>query len=317
MRKYNYVIFGSSWDLYKHSYADIIGLEDVVYISDMLFKSNIIRRIHLGRINNIFSLPFKSIWNSSFFKREFCNEKPICFIFTSVWPNIAEKTSFLTYLKKQYRGSKVVLFLQDLYKFVRVDYTKYDLSLSFDYGDSEKYGFIYHPLVFSKINLKSGTGGSLYDIYFLGKAKNRLDEIIKAYEILNTAGLSLDFNIVGTKKEEQIYPEKINYIEMIPYEDNLHHILSSKCVLEIMQKGGLGFTQRTVECVGLNRKLLTNNPMITRAPFYNPNYISQFITVEDINKDFLNKLKGNEAVDYKYKDNLSPIELLSFIDSKL
>ena len=43
MRKYNYVIFGSSWDLYKHSYADIIGLEDVVYISDMLFKSNIIR----------------------------------------------------------------------------------------------------------------------------------------------------------------------------------------------------------------------------------------------------------------------------------
>ena len=288
-----------------------------MYISDQQFKSNIIIRFHFGRLNKYINLPLKSLWNPTFFKGEFQNNKPICFVFTSIWPNIAETTSLLPYLKKHYQGSKVVLFLQDLYKFVRVDYTKYDLSLSFDYGDSEQYGFIYHPLVFSNINQQRDNNSPLYDIYFLGKAKNRLNEIIEAFEILNSAGLSLDFNIVGVKEKDQIYPDKIKYIDMIPYQDNLNHILSSKCVLEIMQKGGLGFTQRTVECVGLNRKMLTNNPMITRAPFYNPNYISQFKSFEDIDKNFLNKLKEDEVVDYEYKDNLSPIELLCFIDRKL
>lgn len=316
MWQYNYVIFGSSWDLYLQAYSDIIGLEGVEYISDRVVSSNWIRRFHIGRVNKIINLPFKSIWNSFFFKNKFKDDKPICFIFTSVWPKIAEQTHLIDYLRHCYNKSKCVLFLQDLYRFVKVDYTKYDLALSFDHGDSNKYGFTYHPLVFSAYNA-SIVNLPKSDIYFLGKAKNRLTELIKVYEILKQEGLIIDFNIVGVNKEDQLYADEINYIKMIPYEDNLKHIMKCKCVLEIMQQDGLGYTQRTVECVGMNKKLLTNNRMIDKAPFYSPNYISQFSSYENIDKSFLYRLKTEEDVNYNYKDNLSPIELLSFIESRL
>ncbi len=318
MRRYNYIIFGSHWDLYKQSYSDLDSVDDANYVSDDVFSTGFFRRIHFSpRLNRVYPLPFKGIWKSQIYNGSFPNDKPLCFVLFSHWAELEDEVGFVEYLKDKYRGSKFVLFFQDLYKYYRhVNYSKYDLTLSFDYGDAQKYGFIYHPLVFSSFKGDSSINKKS-DIYFLGKAKNRLAEIMDAYEVLRAHNLRIDFNLVGVDKQNEKYRDEISYIDNMTYRDNLEHIINTKCVLEIMQQGGLGFTQRVVEAVGLNKKLLTNNAMIKEAPFYNSHYISQFSTANQIDTVFLNALKADEEVDYHYKDQLSPIELIDFIDARL
>lgn len=315
---YYYIIFGASWDLYKHSYSDVNYTDYAKYISFDIVKATPIRHFHFSnRINQYIHLPFKSIWNYKYFTNPFPNDRPLCFIFTRSWIKINKDIHFIKYLKKKYPNAKFVCFLQDLFKFLKNEnFEEFDLKLSFDYGDCQKYGFIYHPLVFSEYKGKI-TDMPHSDIYFLGKAKDRMPEIIRTYEILKEENLDTDFNLVGVPSEKQVYKDDIQYIDIMPYMDNLQHVIHSSCVLEIMQGGGLGYTQRGLEILGMNKKLLTNNQMVHTEPYFNPKFISQFDKPENIDREFLRHIKDDDKVDYHYKDKISPLELLDFIDNKL
>ena len=193
---------------------------------------------------------------------------------------------------------------------------KFDLVISFDQNDCKKYNLIYHHLVFSSYQ------GDLVempesDVYFVGKAKNRLSEIIKVYKILREHGLKCDFHISGVPVQNQIYGDEIDYDPHITYNDNLQHILHTKCLLEVMQQGGAGFTQRGCEAVCLDKKLLTNNSEIKEAPFYMPEYISQFINADNIDSEFLNNIKNDTTVDYNYKREFSPVKFIQFVEDLL
>lgn len=152
------------------------------------------------------------------------------------------------------------------------------------------------------------------DIYFLGYAKNRFSKIISVYEKLRSAGLKCDFYIVGVDKKKQVYTDEIKYNQRLDYAQNLQHVIHSKCLLEVMQKDGLGYTQRVVEILGLNKKLLTDNPNIINEEFYNSKYISRFNSVDDIDLNFISNIKNNEDINYNYKGKLSPKYLLEFIE---
>lgn len=316
MRHYNYVIFGSDWDLYVQSYSDLFALDDVIYIRDTILMSNWLRRIHLSKkVNSIIKLPYKSLWNKYLFNNRFRDGRPLCFVFFSNWAEYDKALNFTEYLRKKYLGAKCVLFLQDLYKFRKIDINRFDLCLSFDKADCEKYGFIYHPLVFSDVRFQDEVGIES-DVFFLGKAKNRLSDIVKVYERLQVSGLKCSFFLVGVNKEDQVYQDSIHYIDGMDYMTNLQMIRKSRCILEIMQESGTGFTQRGCEAVCLGKKLLSNNPYLNKEPFFNPEYISLFRTVDDIDEDFVNKISDDIIVDYHYKEKMSPIELLQFIDNR-
>ena len=317
MKNFNYVILGSSWDLYKYAYSDLNSLDNAIYISDTTLTSNIVRRIHLSKsINAIFELPFKKIWNKFIFKSKFQNDNPICFVFFSNWAEYNKELNLTDYFKKRYKGSKCVLFLQDLYKFRIIDTKQFDLCLSFDKADCERYGFVYHPLVFSDIKFDNEVKVE-NDVFFLGKAKNRLRNIVRMFEYLQNYGLKCDFYLVGVNKEDQVYPDLIHYIEGMDYLTNLQLVRKSRCLLEIMQESGTGFTQRGCEAVCLGKKLLTNNQYINEEPFFNPRYISTFKSVDDIDRDFINHIPDEISIDYHYKHMMSPIELLQFIENRI
>jgi len=331
-RKYNFVVFGSSWDLYLHSYSDIMYLSDVRYISESI-RYNMMRRnslyhLHLGNLNKYVQIPFKSIWNHCYFPNDFADNKPICFLFTGSWMRLNKFIHLTDYIKKTYPDSKTACFITDLVNTQRYPYTdeplnieeekkSFDIMLSFDHKDCENYGFLYHPLVYSVID-ENADSRPVSDIYFLGQAKNRMDEIIQIYEKLRQTNLKLDINLIGVPCEKQRYPDEIHYLDsFMTYYENLQHLLNSKCVLEIMQKNGHGFTQRCVEVVGENKKLLTNNPEVIEAPFYNADYISHFSSADDLDFGFINRISSDEIIDYNYKEKISPIELIDFIDSYL
>lgn len=306
-------------------------MDNVLYIPGMLgqFSSikKILFRLHFSsKINRYIKLPFKNRWSGSFFHNNFKDDKPICFFFFSVLV-CYEDIHLVEYLRKKYPNCKCVWFLQDLFDLQRtatdrkpfnVEEKKklFDLIVSFDHKDCEKYGFIYHPLVFSSYK---GVIEDMpeTDIYFLGQAKNRLSQILSVYEKLREVNLKCDFYITGVEEKDQAYSNEIVYNQRLNYSQNLQHVLHTKCLLEVMQKNGYGYTQRVVETLGLNKKLLTNNPSIKSAPFYDPKYISTFNSSDDINLDFLERIKDKEIFDYHYKEKISPKSFLEFIEQHL
>lgn len=328
MHKYNFIILGSDWDLYKFSYSDLDGCPYAKYIAGNYPSRGTLKgllyRIHFGsRIN----LPFKRFWNKWYFDADFEEERPLCFVVFNNWLTL--NVGIVDYLRKKYAGCKVVWFCQDLVRTQRIRFSKtafdtdfvksqFDLSLSFDKKDCERYGLVYHPLVFSSYRgFKKDMPMS--DIYILAKAKDRLDDILEIYSVLKCAGLKLDFNILGAQRNARKYEDEINYMDgqYMTYEENVQHILNTRCILEVMQKDGIGFTQRCCEAVCLGKKLLTNNPDVREEWFYDSEYVSTFSSFKDIDKDFIKHISDNVEVDYHYKGQFSPFELLDFIESRL
>lgn len=330
-RRYNYVFFEIN-GLYSYSYSDLQNEEGVVLLphkKHILGKFYPLYRFHFSNeVNRRVVLPYKNLWNKFYFNSMFGNTKPICFVFSGRWVQLAIETKLLDYYREKYPGSKMVWFCQDTIENQKQLYlggklhnvydifSHYDLLLSIDNGDCAKYGMIYHPLVFSSFHgeLKSMPQS---DMYFLGKAKNRLSDIIKTYETLREKGMVLDFNIVGVNTSDRVYSNEIHYIDYMTYSENLQHIMHTKCLLEIMQHGQTGYTQRAAEAVCLDKLLLTNNQNIKETPFFNPSFISIFNNISSIDNTFLDMIKKPLSVNYNYKEKMSPIELVNFIDERL
>ena len=322
--KYNYVVFGDDWDLYKHSYSDLFDKPFARYYPspvEAVGKLATLHKIHFSeKVNNVIPLPFKGLWNKAYFKEDFQEKKQLCFVFFWRWASIADQSGYLRYLRNKYTGCKIVLFLQDLVEKRGSEILhfrdQYDLILSFDQGDCRKYGFVYHPLVFS--SYKGPIKDMPYsDVYFLGQPKNRLDEIFEIYEYLVKQGLKVDMILTKVPKDKQRYSDEIKYINWMSYQENIQHVIHSKCILEVMQKGGKGYTQRCLEAIGLRKKLLTNNSEISKSDFYDPILICQFNTINDIDEEFLNGIKSCDEVKYVNEKDISPVSLLFFIDDKL
>lgn len=332
MSKYNYIVLGSDWDLYQFSYSDLQAVDNAKYIAGNFPPKDslkgLIYRLHFEpSLNRKINLPFKQLWNSKYFDATFPDNKPLCFVVFNNW--ICLNVDIVSYLRRTYKGCKVVWICQDLISTQKLRYTnepydankikqQFDLVLSFDQNDCKTYGFIYHPLVFSSFH---GTIEQMEesDIYMLARAKNRLDDIMGVYEVLRDSGLKVDMLLSGVDEKDQKYKDEIKYINSkgINYAENLQHILHSKCILEIMQKNGAGFTQRGCEAVCLGKKLLTNNAFISGEPFFNPEYISTFSTPDTIDREFVRHIKDEVEVDYNYKEKMSPIELLDYIEKRL
>lgn len=92
------------------------------------------------------------------------------------------------------------------------------------------------------------------DVYMLAKAKNRLNDIFKIYTILKDNNLKPNLLLAGVDIQDQKYKDEITYLnKSIPYEENLQYIFHTHCILEVMQKNGIGFTQRACEAVCLGK----------------------------------------------------------------
>lgn len=318
---FKYVIGGSDADFYKISYKDIEKLDNAVYLPKLLSnESKLTKWIyehHFGRLNKYFDLPFKSIWNKHYLKNDFDKNDRICFVLFSSYLNYV-KYGLLKYLRKKYPNCKIGCFYQDLASVKRAiapDKAKeyFDLVLSFDHKDCEKYGFVYYPLVYSYTEIEYDPKIPESDVFFVGKAKNRLSEILEAYEKFRDAGLVCDFHITGVEEADRKYADEINYCQRMSYEENLKRIKKTRCMLEIMQQGGHGYTLRYCEAIAHDRKLITNNSEIRNAPFFKPECISTFSTADEIDVDFVRR--ADKSVDYGFKEQLSPIKLLEFIDN--
>lgn len=332
---YYFVFLGNASELSKFAYSDLKEMDNAIYVPGFYAQFNriqyILFRLHTANfINKVIQLPFKSLWTKIIFKNipiKAQAGKAFIYVCQREWPDYEKELHLIDYIKKRNPSAKFVVFFEDLFKTyhnhdfgntcLSVDFVKekYDLAISFDQGDCAKYGFEYHPLVFSTFR-EELTDMPYSDAYFLGYAKDRLTDIIRTFERLREGGLKCDFHIAGVKLEDRVYSGEIDYEPNIKYMENLQHVAHSKCIIEIMQKGGKGYTQRSLEAIGLGKMLLTNNVTVSDAPFYNPSFIKTFDDPSDISDEVIHSIKSSFfTVDYKYKSKISPIEFSQFIVS--
>lgn len=319
--KYNYVVFGNDGSLMRTAYRDCMKCNQAKYIEMLDIKNSLLNfmfKYHTSpRINAHIRMPFRTVWNGYSFRNDFNNHLPICFIF---FGNDTRRINngLIEYLRGKYKGCKIISFCQDLVKTYGNDFDKYkkkfDYIFSFDHGDAQKYDLLYYPLVYSKLDMPQPDSSYRSDVYFLGKAKDRLEQIIQIYEHLSGMGLNCHFYITGVNEQGQKYPDKIHYCEGFSYEENIKHIIASKCLVEIMQGGGLGYTIRYAEALTYQKKIITNNKMIKKAPFFNDSFICAYDTPDDINEEFFNTPL---IIDAKSRNSLSPLVFFKHIDDIL
>lgn len=325
-----FVILGSDSELFRFSYSDLAFHRNSIYVpgisSTLSNLGKILFRFQFSpKTSSFFPVRTKKIWKKKISSLIPEGDEDTCYLVFPLWLEYEPEIHLIDYLKSLYPNSKFVLFFQDIVSSKKYAVSQktfdiaeirkqFDFVLSFDYGDCERYDFIYHPLVFSQFK-GDKVECPQSDVYFLGKSKNRLPEILDTYKVLRDAGLICDFHLTGVAKENQQYVGEIDYSPSISYIENLQHVLHTKCLLEIMQHDGLGYTQRGCEAVGLGKMLLTNNPYIKHAPFYSSDKVCYFTEPSEIPKQFIEAIVHSSGVRYDYAQEQSPINLICFIES--
>lgn len=328
---YNYVILNDVSDYYEVAFSELKTLDYACYIDKSeLGIFQILNRIHISKkVNYCFNLPLKKIWNRFLIKLNFENKKPICFVIISgsKWLSLCKYAKFDSFLKRNYPDSKLVLYFTDLVEktYFLYDDNKldmnyvarvFDLVLSYDKGDCEKYNLIYYPTPYSIPKVEDNDSIFPCDIYFLGKAKERLGKIISAYDQLEHQGLVCDFYIYGVEQKQQVKRNNIHYINyLMPYQENLQRIKKSKAVLEIMQEGASGYTFRLWEALMMKKYLITDNSLIHMEI---DKYQDSVVLLDDIFvHGFRDKILNPVSVNPSLVSSRSPSRLLKYIDDKL
>lgn len=330
MLHYNYVIFNSIESKIKFNpngyyaicYNDLRGKDDIQVVDLPLqgypkFLRCLYSIHHSVRLNRICKLPFKKIWYPIYFKKQnFSQNRNLCFILQVRLP-----ISYLKYLKKKYPKSKFVSIYRDLRKVTEENNPEYpgnpifDLEMTIDRKEASKFGWTHFEEFESKITVPITDNYPESDVFFAGKAKDRLPRLLKAYEILSNAGLKCKYYLTGVPVSDRKNLPGIEYSDrFMQYSEMLYHTVNSRCILEINQENAVGYTSRFLEAVMFNKRLITDNLDVKKSKFYSKDNIQVISEIDDISVDFIN---GSNEVNYNYNNEFSPLYLLERIDKEL
>lgn len=319
--KYNYVIAGGG-GFYEVAYHDLMKMPNVKYYKGYTdgikgtMKQFLCRLCFNLSVNKYVSTPFSSIVFPWLFPSHFEEPKPLCYIFFGNQFSVIN-TGYIEYLKKKYPEAKFVLYMQDIisslpYYDIESYKRRFDLILSYDRGDCERYNLTYFPTPYSRYPIKTPKKEDI-DVFFCGAAKTRYKTILNVYRKLVEQGLKCKFFIVGVPKDEQIHGEGLIYDQRISYIENLEYVASSKCILEIMQENADGFTPRLWEAIMYDKHLITNNKSILESMYGDETGIH----ILDLSADFLYIKSQSIAYSRILKENKSPHQILILIESLL
>lgn len=190
-----------------------------------------------------------------------------------------------------YPNAKLCLYLYDSVKNVRgieKKFQYFDTCHSFDPEDCEKYSALkFRPLFFSdefRQPVKNGDDYD-YDICFMGTVHSDRYKVIKQVQkISNELGLRQNW-FLYLQSEFIYYFYKITKreffgtsisdfdLEKKSGKEIAAEVDKTKIVLDVQHPKQRGLTMRTIEMIGMNKKLITTNKTIKHYDFYNPNNV--------------------------------------------
>lgn len=326
---YNFVFFLADNDYQKICYSSLFGNKhaQIVYNWNLGKVTNFIHRIHMSpKINAKIKLPFKKIWYKKYFHPHFHDKKPMCFVFDTCLVKVYSFLDYIKYLRLKYPNSVFVLFYQDLIGTFPQNFVPnstrvfFDLVISYDKGDAENNNLLYHPTVASYVDIDCAGVSSDYksDVYCIAQAKDRLSTFLGICDYLMSNGIKCKFFLSKVPEKNRVKHDGVFYLDKpMSYMENLKFVLNTKCILEIMQKGAVGYTLRLWEAILYDKKLLTNNVLIKDSSFYDNRYISVMQLNENgyiVDVDFI--MDQSQFVN-PYKSKVTPSNLMVFIEDCL
>jgi hypothetical protein len=179
----------------------------------------------------------------------------------------------------------------------------YDEVFSFDRKDCDEHGFKYKPLFYIEKYILNNKEPE-YDLLFIGTEHGERIKYINLYKNY-TKKNNLDFRVVLYISFLRFIKSKlfnsefknINFSDVIfqkiSIKDSYKLIASSKVVLDVANLQQTGLTMRTIETIGTNRKLITNNEYLKFDSFYSDKNIRNIN--DKIPKDFF-EIYNSKAV---------------------
>lgn len=210
-------------------------------------------------------------------------------------------------LRKKHPTIKYILYIIDpmpdgLWQEVQDVLPVFDEVLTMHPYNCRKYGFGYLPYAYAK-PAETERIADIPDtqLFYCGVLdEHRVEVMEKIVKQCEAHGVAFDFWL-KPYENNPIRNSHVHYA-MIPYEENVQRLQKAACILEVMHKGYVGITQRYLEAVIYNKRLLSNNREITELPYYDPRYMQYFENVGDIDWEWLH---GDGEADYHYQDDFS------------
>lgn len=234
-------------------------------------------------------------------------------------------------LKNRFGRAKLVLYMWDSIQnnhHIEEKWPLFDRVYTFDRKDYlqylDKIGFI--PLFYCEEYVKEAFFDNYeYDLAFIGTAHGDRPKIIKAIkQECENKGLKIFcylycphilvfyYNKIFNRDYKRITRSDLNF-KMLPQKTIYEIYSKSKCIVDIEIKTQTGLTMRTMDVLGLKRKLITTNTDIINYDFYNTNNIMILDREKaELNEEFLKKPyeELNEKVYNKYSMKNWLIQLL-------
>lgn len=182
----------------------------------------------------------------------------------------------------------------------------FDKIYTFDANDAKSFNFNLKPLFFTKEHIfkSQEKRENKYKVSFIGSHHSDRFEFIKLFQEINKLKKKDFFYHLYRPKLSYIYNKYIakNNIGSIKYNELQSNVITEKETLDILNNSNVildihhvkqaGLTIRSLEALGLRKKLITTNPLITEYDFYNRNNIFQitrdnpYIPVEFFNREY-------------------------------
>jgi hypothetical protein len=331
--KYNYIFFTAgthrnydSANFYTIAASDLRKLDNVHVVDFPLDYASRFRRTLYSfcfskRVNKIIPLASRRFWYPQYFKNPFeGSSRPLCFVCLSpVYANL----EYVSYLKKRYPEARFAKIFQDKIR-IYLSYNPsdtpekirdaFDVVFSLSKDECLKYGFTYSDDFISKIVGQNQVDRPSCDVFFAGKAKDRLPLLLRVYDKLTADGVKCDFYITNAGKDAVARPNIVYSDSFLPYPEMIRRSINCKCMLDVNQMNFDSYTIRFNEAIIYNKKLLINNDAVKESKYYNPDFIQIFHDAKEIDSGFVKK---DCHVDYHYCGDFSPIKVIERIDEML
>lgn len=197
--------------------------------------------------------------------------------------------STLKEVKSVFKTAQLVLYLYDSIADIpgikeRIPY--YDNVYTFDREDAQVYKLSFRPLFFSDAFTASDQPQDYcYDIAFLGTMHTDRFRVLKkimrqaneyswkAYWFLYLQASFMFYWYWLTKKEYKLSDKALFSTVKKSGREIAFIVAHTSTIIDIESPGQKGLTMRTIEMIGLKKKLITTNHDIINYDFYNPNNI--------------------------------------------
>lgn len=190
--------------------------------------------------------------------------------------NFLSTDDLLFYLKRTFPKAKFVLVFTNTIGSVRPDGTAvlmdnrecFDLIYTFNEPDAIKYGFRLYPDLCGDFSEIQAADCDAFDVFFAGRAKGRLEQLLSFASLCVDLGLTIRFYIAEVPAEKQRAVPGVVYGQYLPYLEMLSIEKRAKAILNILQGVSSGLGLRDQEAMGMNKVLITDNELMFLSEYY-------------------------------------------------